>query len=67
MSQVNSGGSQLRRETSNGSGGRGWVTMAGADSLTPNYGLGNHPYARKPVVGQPISQPILRESSMGNW
>jgi hypothetical protein len=69
MSQRNSGG-QRRREISNGSGGRGWgATTSGVDNdrLSPNYGLGNHPYARKPVIGQPISQPILRESSMGNW
>jgi hypothetical protein len=68
MSQRSSGG-VLRREPSNGSGNRGWGAQAtaGPDRLSPNYGLNNHPYARKPVVGQPISQPILRESSMGNW
>ncbi|PVF97635.1 hypothetical protein CPB86DRAFT_775170 [Serendipita vermifera] len=51
------GATGLHRSGSGGSGGARW---AGGSS---NQGHGQ----RRLVVGQPISQPILRESSMGNW
>lgn len=51
MSQ-HSGG--LQRNVSGGSGGHGGLNASNG-------------YLRRPVMGQPISQPILRESSMGNW
>jgi hypothetical protein len=63
------GGSNQNRAGSNGSGGgrrvtgSGGLTVPGAAGNAGNAGG----YVRRPVVGQPISQPILRESSMGNW
>jgi len=68
MSQSSSagGGATLNRAGSGGSGGARWV--GGSGGLTvPGVGGhgGGHP--RRQVVGQQISQPILRESSMGNW
>ena len=57
MSQRSSGG--LHRAHSGGNSG--W---ANSNTLTVP---GGNPASRRPVVGQPISQPILRESSMGNW
>lgn len=66
MSQRSSTGAggppALNRAGSAGSGGGGrWVGNGG---LTVP---GNSGAVRRPVVGQQISQPILRESSMGNW
>ncbi|CCA67625.1 hypothetical protein PIIN_01453 [Serendipita indica DSM 11827] len=57
MSQRSSGG--LNRAHSGGHSG--W---ANSNTLTVP---GSNGASRRPVVGQPISQPILRESSMGNW
>ncbi|CAG8533142.1 1588_t:CDS:2 [Acaulospora colombiana] len=54
---VGGGATALHRSGSGGSGGARW---GGGNS---NNGHGQ----RRLVVGQPISQPILRESSMGNW
>lgn len=63
------GGSNLNRAGSSGSGGGRWVSNSGGLTVPGTGGnVGNTGgYARRPVVGQPISQPILRESSMGNW
>jgi hypothetical protein len=52
------GGSGLNRAASGGSAGR--VNVARGH-------VGQGGVVRRPVIGQPISQPILRESSMGNW
>lgn len=69
MSQRNSHqdghGASLRREASGGSVARMGAGMANSERLSPSYA--GHPYARRPIGNQPISQPILRESSMGNW
>jgi hypothetical protein len=54
------GATGLNRSGSGGSGGARWLGPPGGGS---NQGHGQ----RRLVVGQPISQPILRESSMGNW
>ncbi|KAG8783420.1 hypothetical protein FRC15_005212 [Serendipita sp. 397] len=59
MSQRSSNGG-LNRATSSGGHGN-WLTVGGGS------GANNNGAGRRPVVGQPISQPILRESSMGNW
>jgi hypothetical protein len=63
------GGSNLNRAGSNGSGGGRWVTGSGGLTVPGAGGNAGNAggYVRRPVVGQPISQPILRESSMGNW
>lgn len=65
MSQRSStGATGLNRVGSGGSGNARWMNGGGGGLTVP----GTHQGAmRRPVVGQQISQPILRESSMGNW